>query len=127
MRLHDVSAGGWVLCGHGACVDLRDSQACKDAASQDERNGNAQVQDEAGISLGQLLVLERVHEAGAKGQRNGLDHGRKGMEEAYEQHVDAAIGTGPRAGSAGGRGHGDVEHLSAGRWRAFQRRRGRTR
>jgi hypothetical protein len=111
MSLHGVSA-----CSRAADVDLRDGQACEDTTSHHKRNGDAEVQDEAGILLGGLLVRERMHNAGAKWQRNGLDHGREGVEEADEHHVDAAIGSRPRASGADGSGHSDIWHLSAGRW-----------
>jgi hypothetical protein len=121
MSLHGISTSS-----RAAEADLRDGQACEDASCQHKRNGDAEVQDEAGVLLGRLLVREGMHHAGAEGQRNGLDHGREGVEEADEHHVDAAIGARPRASGADGSGHGDIWHLSAARWMESQwPRRGR--
>lgn len=43
---------------------------------------------QAGVLLGQLFLDERVDDA-AKGQGDRLDHGRKGVEQVDDEHVDA--------------------------------------
>jgi hypothetical protein len=106
----------------GAHGGLRNGQARKDTTSQHKRNGNAQIEDQTGILLRELFLGERVDDA-AKGQGNSLDNGRKGVEEADQQHVDAcnagrreAIGgAGARTSGADGRGHSCNRHLGAGR------------
>ena len=70
-------------------VGLRDGQACENTAGHNKRDGNAQVQHQTRILLRELFVAERVYDA-AKGQGNGLDHGRKGVEEADEEQIDAS-------------------------------------
>lgn len=101
--------------------DLRNSQSRENTTAQDERKSDAQIQDEAGILLRELVFSKRADNP-AEGKRDGLDHGRKGVEEADEEQADAvrAIG-GARPGVSGGHGghgssHRRCRHLSAGRW-----------
>lgn len=81
---------------------LRDGQTCEDTTGQNEREGHAQIENQACIFLGELLVGKGTDDP-AKGKRNSFDNGREGVEETDEEHVDAghAIGC-ARARSRGG-------------------------
>lgn len=86
---------------------LRNGQTRENTTSKNERESNAQVQHEAGVLFGGLLFSERAHDASER-ERDGLDHGRKGVEEADKEqaHAVRAIG-GARPGVRGGHGgHG---------------------
>jgi hypothetical protein len=100
--------------------DLRNGQARENTTSQNKCNCDAQVQNQAGILLGELFLGKCMRNA-AEGQGNGLDHGHKSVEDVDEEHVDAtdagrrdAIGA-RASGAAEGGGHSCVRHLSAGR------------
>jgi hypothetical protein len=99
---------------NGACGDLRNGQTREDTTPKDQHQGNAQVQDQTGVLLRVRLLREREGGA-AEWQGDGLDNGRKGVEQADQQHVDAsqagsdAIGRGgARASGADGGSHSCV-------------------
>lgn len=97
-------------------VRVRNCQTSEDTASEHEPNGDSQVEPEARVfgRLGQVLIGECADDTA---ERQGLDQGCKGVEDADEEHVDApgprAIDAAHGARGADGRGHSEMQHLGA--------------